>query len=55
MEDSDIVYQDTSFIYSESMLDEFDISGNKLKDSEVDKMLKEFDVSDVSGGDGFRW
>ena len=44
MEDSEKAYQDTSFVYSESMLDEVDKSGNKMEDSEVDKMLEEFDV-----------
>ena len=43
-------YQDTSFIYSESMLDEFDKSGNKWEDSEVDKMLEEFDVQVSQAG-----
>ena len=44
LEDSEKAYQDTSFVYSKSMLDKFDKSGNKMEDSEVDKILEEFDV-----------
>ena len=44
LEDSEKDFQDTSFVYSESMLDEFDKSGNQLEDSEVDKLLEEFGV-----------
>lgn len=44
LEASEKDFQDTSFVYSESMLDEFDKSGNQLEDSEVDKLLEEFGV-----------
>ena len=44
LEDSEKDFQDTSFVYSEFMLDEFDKSGNLLEDSEVDKLLEEFGV-----------
>ena len=44
LEDSEKDFQYTSFVYSESMLDEFDKSGNQLEDSEVDKLLEEFGV-----------